>query len=235
MHEKLLHIGLTKTEAKIYLMLLDITRAQAGVLSRKTGIHRRSVYDALDRLIEKGLVSYIMENDKRFYIATDPKRIQELIDRQQKDVYEILPTLHAKFLEHKGKQETVFYRGTEGIKTVFEDQIEVGKDIYIIGASRSAEEQLKYYLNHYTAKRIKKKIRLFALYAGNKNIPSIPLGKIKYLPEHFTTQVSTNIYGDNLAIIIWLAHDPVAIVVRQKDVALTYKKYFDALWKLGKE
>ena len=55
MLDQLHHIGLTGTEAKIYLVLLDLGKAQAGVLSRKTGIHRRSIYDALDRLIEKGL------------------------------------------------------------------------------------------------------------------------------------------------------------------------------------
>ena len=62
MFEKLVPLGLTNTEAKIYVTLIDLGRAQAGIISRKSGIHRRSVYDALERLIEKGLVSYIKEN-----------------------------------------------------------------------------------------------------------------------------------------------------------------------------
>ncbi len=235
MFEKLEHIGLTKTESKIYLMLLDVTKAQAGVLSRKTGIHRRSIYDALDRLIEKGLVSYIMENDKRYYMAEDPKRVQDLIDEQTEQVYSVMPLLQAKFAEHKGKQETLFYRGKEGIKTIFEDQIRDKKTVYIIGASRSAADIMKYYLPHYTNKRIKQKLQLHMLYSGRKQELPVPLTKIKYLPKSFETLVSTNIYGDKVAIILWLAHDPVAILIKQPDVAKTFKNYFDMLWKIAKE
>ena len=235
MHEKLLHIGLTKTESKIYLMLLDITKAQAGVLSRKTGIHRRSIYDALDRLIEKGLVSYIMENDKRYYMAEDPKRVQSLIDEQKEQVYSLLPLLQAKFSEHKGKQETLFYRGVEGVKTIFEDQLLDEKTVYVIGASRSVRDIMKFYIPHYTKKRVKKRIPLHMIYAGERREFPIKLTKIKYLSKEFGTLVSTNIYGDKVAIILWLPHDPVAILIKQPDVAKTFKNYFDMLWKMAKE
>ena len=235
MFEKLQHIGLTKTEAKIYLMLVDISKAQAGVLSRKTGIHRRSIYDALDRLIEKGLVSYIMENEKRYYIPADPSKIQEMIDSQKNDIDEIMPTLLAKFAEQKDKQETLFYRGTEGIKTVFADQLETGKDIYIIGASVEAETHLKYYLKHHTDKRVEKKMTIHALYAGTKGELDLEHANIRYLPQKYQSLVTTNIYGTKVAIIVWLPHDPVAIVMNQPDIARTYKGYFDLLWEIGVE
>ncbi|MBU1030421.1 MAG: hypothetical protein KKB65_04270, partial [Nanoarchaeota archaeon] len=123
MIEKLTSAGLTMTESKIYITLVDLGKAQAGVISRQTGIHRRSVYDALERLIEKGLVSWIKENEKRFYVAEDPNKLLDIIDVQKKDVQEIMPQLNVLFNEKKEKQETKFYRGVEGIKTIFEDQI----------------------------------------------------------------------------------------------------------------
>lgn len=234
MYEQLLHVGLTKTEASIYTMLLDLGKAQAGVLSRKTGIHRRSIYDALDRLIEKGLTSYIVENGKRFYMPTDPKRIHDLISNQQHEIDSILPTLLAKFNEQKDKQETLFYRGKEGLKTIFEDQIADGKDVYIIGASHDAKELLKYYIPHYTNKRVKKKIKLHAIYAGERHISPVPLAEVRYLPENFASLVSTNIYGNKAVIILWI-HDPVAILIKQPDIAKTFLHYFEMLWKISKE
>lgn len=234
MYEQLTHIGLTPTEAKIYAMLIDLGKAQAGILSRKTGIHRRSIYDALDRLIEKGLASYIMENEKRFYMPTDPRRIQEIIEREKAEIDSLLPTLLSKFNEQKNKQETLFYRGKEGLKTIFEDQIAEGKDVYIIGASHQANESLKFYVPHYTNKRIKKKIKLHALYAGPRHTIPVPLASVRYLPERFASLVSTNIYGNKAAIILWI-HEPVAILIHQKDIAQTFKNYFDALWEIGKE
>lgn len=235
MFEKLIHVGLTNTEAKIYLMLLDLNKSQAGILSRKTGIHRRSVYDALDRLIEKGLVAYIVENGLRFYMPENPQRLQELIDNKRDEIYSVLPQLQAKYSYDKGKQETLFFRGKQGIKSVFEDQIRVGEDVFVIGASNQADEIIKYYLPQYTKKRLENKIKLQLLFNEDNKVlnKKIPLSKIKYLPKKYSSIVSTNIYGNTVAIIIWLAHDPVAIVIKQPDVALAFKGYFEMLWDLA--
>ncbi|MBI4450383.1 BlaI/MecI/CopY family transcriptional regulator [Candidatus Woesearchaeota archaeon] len=234
MYEALDSIGLTRTEARIYAVLVDLGRAQAGELSRKTGIHRRSVYDALERLIEKGLVSFIKENEQRIYLPVSPERIREMAEKQHDDVIGVLPSLMAKFNEQKTKQTTLFYRGLEGLKTIFEDQISEGKDVFIIGAATNASEILKYYIPHYTNKRVKRKIKLYLIYAGERRQFPIPLAEVRYLSKEFATPVSTNIYGDNVAIIQW-SHEPVAILIKNKDIAQAYRNYFSLLWKMAKE
>jgi sugar-specific transcriptional regulator TrmB len=234
MIENLAALGLTKTEAKIYVALIDFGRLQAGMLSRKTGIHRRSVYDALERLMEKGLVSLIKENEKRYYYAEDPNKLQDIVDMQRKMVQAVLPELNAKFREKKSKQETKFYRGVEGIKSIFEDQIAMERPVYIMGASYAATKILKYYMPHYTSKRVKKKLKLYLIYAGGKRRFGVPYGVTAYLPESYASPVSTNIYGDKVAIIVW-SDEPVAILIKNKSIADTYKKYFDLLWKVAKK
>jgi sugar-specific transcriptional regulator TrmB len=234
MYENLMAIGLTKTEAKIYVTLIGLGRAQAGIISRKTGIHRRSVYDALERLIEKGLVSWIRENEKRYYIAENPQKLSELVAIQKEEIDKVLPSLMASFEERKSKQETKFYKGVEGIKTIFEDQIEEGKPVYIIGAAYNAEEILKYYMPHYTSKRITKKLKLYLIYCGGKKTIEVPYGEAKYLPESYASMVSTNIYADKVAIIVW-SHEPVAILIKDKSISGAYKKYFDLLWETAKK
>ena len=233
MFEKLGPLGLTLTESKIYVMLVDLGRSQAGIISRKTGIHRRSVYDALERLIEKGLVSYIKENEKRFYVPTDPQHLLELLKHTETDLQTVLPSLKAKYAEAKQKQETLFYRGVEGIKAIFDDQIATGKDVSIMGAARNAPEILKYYLGHYTEKRLKKNIKLQLIYAGKKNKETVPNAEIKYLPDEFASPVSTNVYGDKVAIIVW-GVEPVAILIKSKEIAQAYHSYFSLLWSLAK-
>src|SRR3989344_2673952 len=54
-YKQLLDAGLTKNEAKVYLAVLQLGPSNAGLVSRRSGVHRRSVYDAFDRLIEKGM------------------------------------------------------------------------------------------------------------------------------------------------------------------------------------
>jgi sugar-specific transcriptional regulator TrmB len=57
--------GLTPIEVRIYLVLLEKGSIRAGEITRHTGIHRRNVYDAIERLVQKGLVSYIKTNNRR--------------------------------------------------------------------------------------------------------------------------------------------------------------------------
>ena len=57
--EILEEIGLSKNEAKIYLTLLDLGSATASKIADTSKMHRTTVYDALDRLVQKGIVSHI--------------------------------------------------------------------------------------------------------------------------------------------------------------------------------
>ena len=46
---------------------------------QKTGLHRAVVYDLLERLIEKGLVGHAIKGRKKFFEATNPQRLKEIL------------------------------------------------------------------------------------------------------------------------------------------------------------
>ena len=77
--EELKSAGLTDNESKIYLALIDLGPSLAGQISRKTGMYRRSVYDTIEMLIEKGLVSYILQNNRKIFQAANPERLLQII------------------------------------------------------------------------------------------------------------------------------------------------------------
>ncbi|MDO8556358.1 MAG: helix-turn-helix domain-containing protein [Nanoarchaeota archaeon] len=227
------HIGLTKTETTLYLTLLDIGPSQAGIISRRSGIHRRSVYDAAERLIKKGLLGYIKSNNKRQYAAVNPERLLELAEEQTENVHSILNELKAKYITTEEKQETLFYKGQQAIKNVLEDQLATGEDVYVLGASGKADQQLPFYLHWYTKRRIQKKIKLKLLYNGTPGKKKkIPHAETRYLPGP-QEPIATNIYGNKIAIIFW-KEKPSVIVINKRDMATMYKSYFEHLWKMAK-
>lgn len=234
MERELTNLGVTPVESKLYLALLKIGRSQAGELSRKTGIHRRSVYDALERLIEKGLVSFIKENNKRIYYPSDPKMIKQLLEKKNEDIISIIPQLSQLYSEAKEKQETLFFRGKEGIKIIFEDQINEKKEVLVIGGSRIASEIMQFYIPHYTKKRVQNNVKLKIVYAGEKRKTEIPLSEVRYLPKEFDSVAATNVYSNRVAIILW-TENPMAILIRNDDIAQSYKKYFSLLWNMAKK
>lgn len=227
-------IGLTKTEAKIYLTTLDLGSALAGTISQKSGIHRRSVYDALERLIEKGLVSFVTKNNRKWFEASEPKRLLEIAGEKMRNLNQLIPILNERFGAAKEKQETVFFKGKQALKNVFDDQISVGRTIYVIGASVEASEIVKYYFTHYDKKRKSKKIPVKMIFPeSSRKSPSlkkVPLSEIRFLPDKYVSPVGTNVYGDKVAIVVW-ADEPVAILIKNKAVADAYKRHFNFMWE----
>lgn len=230
--ESLLGAGLTDIETKVYLSLLDLGSCLAGEITRKTGVHRRSVYDAIERLIQKGLVSYIKKNNRQYFEAVNPERLLEILKEKEESIKTMLPELEAKFNFTKEKAETVFYRGKQALKTVFDDQIKERKEILIFGASTNADQIIKYYFPKYDKERIRNKIKIKAIF-NQKLKNKVPLAEIRYLPEEYYSHTATNIYGDKVAIILW-TEEPFAILIRQKEVADSYRKYFELMWRIAK-
>jgi len=234
MDEKFLQdAGLTTIEAKVYLTILELGAALAGVIARKSGIHRRSVYDAIDRLIEKGLVSYIVKNNRRHYEATNPKRLLEIVKEKQEKIESLLPKLQEKFEASKEKQETLFFRSRDGLKAVFQDHLESGaKEILVIAASDFRDVVSEFFFKKYDAERKKKKIKQKIIYniKKRKEKPKIPLCEVRYLRQDYDSPLSMAVYADRVAMVLW-ARTPYAILIRDKEIADSYKGYFSVLWK----
>lgn len=223
--------GLTNNEAKVYLALVDLGPALAGQISRRTGLHRRTVYDTTEMLIKKGLVGYILKNNRRLFQASNPNRILEIIEEKQQILMPLVQELNQRYLSPKQKQETNFYTGKEGLKTIFEDQLDA-KEILILGASPKAYDVLRFYFKWYDKKRKTRKI-IAKIIAYDKTIQNIPLAEIKYIPQKYSNPVAVNIYDDKTAIILW-SEEPIAILIKNKEISDGYKKYFELMWKIAK-
>ena len=63
--EKLEKLGLSPNESKIYFALLDIGSSTADKISQKAGIHRRTIYDNIEKLLNKGLINYTIRGNKK--------------------------------------------------------------------------------------------------------------------------------------------------------------------------
>ena len=57
-------LGLNRNEAKVYFGLLQTVNTTASDLVKHLGLHRNIIYDNLEKLIEKGLVSFVIEGTK---------------------------------------------------------------------------------------------------------------------------------------------------------------------------
>ncbi|MCX8193920.1 MAG: hypothetical protein N3G19_00965 [Candidatus Pacearchaeota archaeon] len=84
-------------------------------------------------------------------------------------------------------------------------------------------------------RRVKKKIFLKALYnfdakKAAKKRKLLPLTKIKYLPKEIITPSWVVIYKETVATV-HLIRKPLCLVIYDETTAMSYKSYFEILWK----
>jgi len=228
-------LNLTHNEALVYKALLELGPSLAGQISRKTGMHRRTVYDVTEMLIKKGLIGYILKNNRRLFSASSPEKFLDILKQKQTSIQDILPEMMQLYTQTQEKQETNFYKGKLGLKTVFEDQIKTKKEILIMGASPFAYEILQFYFKWFDKRRKEKKIKTKIIFNKTNKKIKIPLSEIKYLPQKYTSPLAVNIYGDKVAIILWSKQNPIAIVIKNKEISEGYKKYFELMWRIAKK
>lgn len=240
MNTKILkEIGLTETEIKVYLALLSLGATSAGKIVEETGLYRKNLYDALNKLVEKGLVTYVVEKKIKFFQPKNPENLMTYLDEQKAKVDEkkleiikLLPELNSKFTSITPEIEAEIYRGTEGIKTILKECLN-HKEVLFIGATGDVENRLPYFWPQYNKKRekLKCKWKLLLVHESKyKPITKSQYYEYKVLPKMLSGLNVIYIYGDYVANVLWL-EKPIAFVTRHKTLADNYRKYFDFLWK----
>ena len=231
--ETLKDLGLTEVETRTYLALLENTPCTAGIIIKKTGFHKATVYQTLERLKEKGLASYIKEGKHHLFQAKSPEILLKKLKEKEDNLNKILPELLSKG-QNKGKVSAEIFKGKEGIKTVYREILE-SKEYLMIGAGIPIKEVLGDYFEQIQLIKKQRKIKAKLLISENRrgtDFEKSLVGEHKYLPKEFEGPVNTLIYGKKIAIILWV--DLIAFVLEGEQASNAYRKYFQVLWGFAK-
>ena len=235
------NFGLTNNEIKVYLELLSLGNSLAGNIAKKTNIHRRAVYDSLSRLIEKGLVSYSITSRKKYFQAVDPDKLLSIIKEKENEIKSILPELKTRFNSNKPTILSQIYEGKQGIKSVMEDILKANKEWLTIGATGKGLEIIPYYVTHFSKKRqelkIKRKILIAKTSIGKKYAKELEqqtYTKVKFLPKQILNPQTIWIYMDKVITINVSKEHPLLFMIQNKEIADSYRDYFNLLWKKTK-
>ncbi len=234
-------IGLSPNEAKIYESLLRLGESNVTEITNESGIHRRSVYDTLTRLTEKGLVFQIFQKRETLYQAVEPQKCLELLHEKEQAFKKILPGLEYFHKNDPLKEAAFIYRGLEGYKNYVRDLIRVCDDTYFLGAKFNwgtpGTEGLLLQYNAAMKKNKKKQFTIFDPRVVNQ-IPKKDYSKVgnyKFLPENYQTPGVMDVFGDyvvtfNSSDIGNFGEDGSIFVMVNKDLAESYRTWFQFIW-----
>lgn len=236
--EILKKIGLSEGELKVYKALLELGITSVNKIHEKVGMDRRNIYDILNKLIEKGLISYIEENGKRTFKLASPDKILSYIEEKKSEidsvkteVSKIIPQMNDIYRSKKQELFAEIFRGSEGMKAVWEDLLNYD-NIYWIGSGGFVPEKYPAFFEDWNKRRIKKRVKSYHLYRYEKwKIANKSwFTEAKVLPEEFSgNPVVTVVYGNKVAQMM-LGENISVFVITNQELADNYKKYYKYLW-----
>lgn len=242
-------LGLSPNEAKIYEALLERGESTISDFAVAAKIHRRNAYDAIQRLIDKGLCFQIFSQKENRYNAVDPDKLKELVAEKGQKLEAILPDLKKKFAERFAPEEAYIYRGLEGQKNVWRDMLRVGGECYFIGAKggwfdpRIEASRIAFFKE--ANRRGLKFINLFD-YETKVQMPDFfrdypaKFHKYRFLPKKYSTSSGIGIFGDYIVTYTGLLlgkieENVVFFMIRSKNLAESYRKWFWYMWEQSEE
>jgi len=248
-YEELIELGFNKNEAKVYLALVRFGKASANDLIKYTKFHKNIVYDNLEKLIDKGLVSYVVEEGVRQFKIAPPDMLVQIFEQKAKELEQkrakakqIANEISKTMKIVKPKQEATIYRGTKGIRSFYNQLIQRGQNYVSFGAPQESVSIMgePFWMN--LSQRVqdnKMKMRLIFNESirkhGEKTKKSVPgTVQVRYFKEDFEPLTETNIQGDRVAIIVW-TEEPLLFLIEDKFVADNYRKFFEDMWKRAKK
>ncbi len=237
-------LGLSPNEAKIYESLLQNRRAAVSTITLKSGVHRRNVYDALQRLIEKGLVFRIIGEGENRFEAVHPHKLMEMIKEKEHRLDTAMPELVKLFEKDVSKESVAIYKGVEGFKNYMRDLVRVAQDTYFLGAKALwySPGVDRTYLDDFVRVSKQKKLKYKTLYDPRvpekfpqalKNVG----GEYKVLPKGYETTGVLDIFGDYVVTftsvdVANFGEDGTIVVMINKELATSYRTWFNLIWDL---
>jgi len=231
----LFEAGIDEKQAKVYLACLELGQATIQELAKKSGIKRTSIYNFLDEMKAKGLVSDIRRGRKVILIPENPNNLKLKAEQVAKSLTEVVPELMSIFNLPGNKPKISYYEGVEGLKKIYESTLVPKQTLYgFIHPEKMFEAMGEEYMWNYAKRRVELGIDYYVIMKRDK-WTKILTAKNK---EHIRTTKIVNdvsfdtevdIYGDKVGIYSFKP-PYVGLIIEDKAITQTMMSIWKLLW-----
>ncbi len=227
-------LGLSDGEVKVYLALLKLGPTTVNKITKITEQHRTTIYDFLEHLQKKGLVTYVIRNGTKHYKIANPNKLIEVVKEKEEHLMEIMPRLQELSEISKEEISVEVFSGREGFKSLLNDMLKIRKDLYAFGIDEAKfKKRFPILMENFFKKEQEIGIQEFLL---TKEQPEFVYNEesvhYKTIPSEYFDPTPIFTYGDRIGFIIW---EPFTqILIKNKHLANSFRKRHKLLWKIAK-
>jgi sugar-specific transcriptional regulator TrmB len=239
--EALSAYGLSDKEIKIYLVLLPIGTVTLQQIAKRTEYPRTTVYNTVNYLIARGLISQITKKGVHYYTAAEPTKLKDKLDEKMWLLDSALPGLEELRKDSRTASSVEMFEGLKGVFTILTDVLQnedKNEKKYYFGSYSKSKEILKHLPYQTRTVRLEKKI-----YAKIVTDPYIEedyskKNYKKYTDIRFTPLLAdfplmVFIYENNVSMFT-IKGDLVGMIIRNKEFAIAMRMIFEIYWSQAK-
>ena len=243
--DKMEELGISRKASKVYLTLLKMGSGTVMDIAYKADINRCTVYDLLESLSKRKLVTHAYKGKRRIFIAQHPDNLNYSVRQQQSIVSDILPELNRYFEQANANHQRIeYHEGIEGIVYANNQILQTTeKEYYYFGSVQEMTQIIgHYYLEDYVAKRVKKGIwsnairlreretELSFMQSGEKN-----LRRVRYFPKKIDENVAALYITDSKIIVISSMNEGFGLIIDSPELIALMRMVWKMLWEAAEE
>lgn len=242
LQQLLTNIGLTKYEIECYKGMLELGIVKAKELCKQTGVPYGRIYDVLQQLAEKGLISVIPTKPKSFKVI-DPKLAFALAlqkkEEELKHLRQSLSGLEFKQPEvHRTKDSTVVLRGKEQqFEIVRHFHRTVKKELMSISRNFNPDVAYKTAIRQALQRKVSMRVIIRALMQKNKEFITECVDNGAEFREKELSGLRLVIKDREemlLSIVEPKTNDRFSIYTNNKEFVSSMAVFFNTLWNSSK-
>ncbi len=229
-------LNLTDAQASVYLAALELGQATMQQLARKSGVKRTSIYNFIDELKERHLITEAKKHKRSVYSAVHPDKLMEIEQERIKELNSLLPELMAIQNSSPIKPKVTFHEGFEALKEIYADFVKEGKPIIAWSEFNESHDATGNLMEEQAERRSKRNIPVRWITTESPEarefakIDTRVLRETKYVnSELFKTKVV--VYGNKLALLSYHTNPPFVVLIENADIASTVRGLWEELWK----
>lgn len=234
----LLDLGLSKNEVSVYLKLAEMGPSTAVQISHEAKIHRPNVYDALDKLVKKGLIAYFVRETVKYFEVVDPEQLLTISKIKEMDIQNAISEIKILQLAAKPPSSIAVFEGIAGARRIMTDIINNTKEFYVLGVPRDYAKTIgEGWVREWHEQRVKKKVWFHHIINQDyyphriKFLRSMQYTTIKFLPKEYNSPNLLFIYDKG--VVMTFMQPMASIRILSEDAVKSFKQYYNMLLKLA--
>lgn len=226
-----------------YLAMIHIGPSRVGKIVEMSGVSQSKIYNVLDRLILKGLASYNLQDNIKYFQSLEPSRLHEYIQRKEDEVRrqkealtQIISDL-SKNVNAAKRSTSEIFMGERSLRSAYMTLLSDSKrgDIlrYFYPYPNAHENASPFYSRFYKYQKSKGLVERGIVHSDFKNsqhFKEIPKD-VKLRHVNFPLPGTIDIFVDKLLIIDWKTI--TGILITSSEIAGIFVDYFDSIWKIA--